>query len=385
MYKLTGYIDLAPNRPTFLIPVFTKSDTNTPYVQSMDEFCRIDDFFPYYDYERFDFIRESIRSIEADKGQGGVIAFRSHDGEIICGGTDSVFAFAELHKDSLADAPLLKMQLDRMTVEPLAEQYKDWQMVADACFATDSQKRSWIEGELHLYQSNEKIWKLINSKNKPKPPNQIPLLGVADPEVEDLIAVLSNPQYYDYVGWDLLWFGLKSKVPRDERVYFIANDWLYATLWSMTDISRARTVLIETLKYWRHLYVYRSFAPELSEFIAEIIQDGTFFSDQLRMPFSSLREALYIVSRYRQAGLYLPTVLHALADNYFSYSDTVTLLSELEEPSTGPEYIAEMAAGHEQLLQRVADRIAIFEGEEFVDDFHRTWGPFINKVGAGNG
>lgn len=75
MYKLDGYLDLAPGRATLLIPVFTKRGINTPFVQNMDEFFQIEDFSPYYYCDEFDFVKEQ-RGLEADIGQGGIVAFR---------------------------------------------------------------------------------------------------------------------------------------------------------------------------------------------------------------------------------------------------------------------------------------------------------------------
>lgn len=58
MYRITGYLDLAPDRPSPLILIFARGQVNIPYAKSMDEFYQIDEFFPYFDCEEFDFITE---------------------------------------------------------------------------------------------------------------------------------------------------------------------------------------------------------------------------------------------------------------------------------------------------------------------------------------
>jgi hypothetical protein len=73
VFRVSGYIDLADGAPGMLIPAFAKDGTNTPYVQSMDEFYDIEDFFAYYQYENYSFVSEGLL-IEAEIGGAGLIA-----------------------------------------------------------------------------------------------------------------------------------------------------------------------------------------------------------------------------------------------------------------------------------------------------------------------
>ena len=375
MYRLSGYLDLAPGRPTLLIPVFTLQGMNTPYVQSMDEFYQIEDFFPYYHCEEFDLVSED-RFLEADVGQGGVIAFRFPDGRIFHGGIDELYEVADVRTNLFAEAPFLKMQLDRISVCPLAEQYKNWELVANTFFETVEQRTLWVQGELLLFQNNDKIWKQINAKTKPTPPKSLSV-DFNNTDDEELILLLSDPQYYEYVGWEKLWLQLRSRLPRDERVYFVANDWLYALFASVAEIRRTRKVFVENLAYWR-----MTSEPDqrLVEFLSEIIGDGMFFSDDLGMPFSSLIAALEVIGRGRNFERYIVALLRSLATNYFSYAQTQKLLSELDELVARPEDFMEIATNYRGLLKSVRDRLSIYEGEDLVKDFDETWGAAVTLL-----
>jgi hypothetical protein len=59
VFKVFGYLDFAPDRPGVMVPVFSNIGTNIPYVQSLDEFYQIEEFFPYFQYEEFGFVSES--------------------------------------------------------------------------------------------------------------------------------------------------------------------------------------------------------------------------------------------------------------------------------------------------------------------------------------
>ena len=376
MYKLHGYLDLAPGRPALLIPVFTKKGINTPFVQSMDEFFQIEDFSPYYYCDEFDYVNE-LRVLEADIGQGGVLAFRFPGGEIFFGGIDQLFEAVESQPDHfLAGAPLLKMQLERITVADLPEQYGNWQLVANTFFETQGQRDLWLDGELQLYQNNDKIWKRINAKNKPEPAKRL-TIDPSELDTEELITVLSDPKYYEFVGWEELWLQLKSRLPRDERVCLIANDWLYHTLvGALSDIGRTRKVFVEVLAYWR-----TTADPDqrFIEFLSEIIGDGSFFSDELRIPFSSLVAALQVIGRNKKSDGYISALLRALETNYFSYTQTEKLLSDLEELIASPKDIAEIAGNYADVLRGVRAKLSIFEGEELVQNFDATWATAIGR------
>jgi hypothetical protein len=370
VYRLSGYLDLAPDRPTLLVPIFTRKGMNTPYVQSMDEFYQIEDFFPYYHCEEFDVVGES-RSLEADVGQGGVLAMRFPTGRIFFGGVDELYDLNEFRSNLFADAPLLKMQLDRIVVCTLAQQYENWELVAKTYFETEEQRNLWIQGEMALFQSNDSIWKRINAKSRPAPPKSLSVEANIDDE--ELISLLSDPQYYGYANWESLWLTLKSRLPRDERVYFIANDWLFA-IFASSEMGRTRRIFVESLAYWKLVL-----EPDqrLIEFLSEIIGDGSFFSDDLGMPFSSLMSALQVVGRSKTTDRYMAALLRSLATNYFSYSQTRRLLADLNELVTRSEDIWEIALNYRDLLAEVRRRLSIFEGEDEVTEFDDRWGAAI--------
>jgi hypothetical protein len=330
VFKVFGYLDFAPDRPGVMVPVFSKIGTNIPYVQSLDEFYQIEEFFPYFQYEEFGFVSES-RVFEADVGEGGLIAFRSPAQEIICGGTDAVLFYLENKEYELEKAPLLKLQLLRIANAPLAQQYEIWRLAAERYFENKDQQAHWLDAELLTHQSNDRIWKRIKDKKSysgPKHPSMAQKMRAVDPsDPEQRIVLLSDPQYYDFVGWDLEWFILKSQLPVDERVYLIANDWLYAVFSSNIEIAKTKNVLADVLKYWRSVGVVDD---QFLEFLIELLQSGSFFSDELGLSNSALLAALYIIERNSHPD-YIAVLLSVLGGNYFPEQMMEALLLRLND------------------------------------------------------
>jgi hypothetical protein len=186
------------------------------------------------------------------------------------------------------------------------------------------------------------------------------------------MTVLSNPKYYEYAGWDLLWFKTREKCPLDERIYLIANYWLYANCDSKSELSNLRNILIETLRYWRT--VRSSDDTKFAEFIIEIMEDGSFFSDQLRIPFSSLIAGLDVISLSLSHGDYIFALLLALANNYYPYDELEKLLLDLERGTfDGSDIYREVVNSHYLLMERILEKVTIFEGEDAVVAFNKRW------------
>src|SRR6185437_13718300 len=233
-----------------LVPVFVKDGANTPYVQSMDEFYDVEDFFPYYQYEHFSFVSESLL-IESEIGRAGLVAFRTPlNGNVWCGDVIEAVQYLNLHAAELDGTPLLKLQLLRTSNAPLAQQYEAWREVSEAYFKSPQQRARWLDAELLSYQNEDKIWERINSKKKQaKRPLVADRMESVDPEYR--FSILSDPQTFECFDWELEWFKLKDQLPTDERVFALANDWLYSTFASNLEIGRTKNVLAETLRFWR--------------------------------------------------------------------------------------------------------------------------------------
>jgi hypothetical protein len=403
VFKVSGYIEFAGDTPGMMVPMFAKIGTNTPYVQSMDEFYDIEDFFAYYQYENFAFISEG-RTIEAEVGQAGLIAFRTYFGEIWCGNAPQAVEYLNLQTTDLDHAPLLKLQLLRLSNAPLAQQYEAWRNAADKYFKSSRQRARWIDAELLSYQSDERVWNRINAK---KGERRKSIYLVADKlksvDPEHRFEVLSNPQYFDFSDWELEWFKLKEQLPSDERVHLLANDWLYYIFSSNLEVVRTKNVFAESIRFWR---LQHSSDDQLADFLLELIRSGQFFSDELSFSFSSLLAALDVVQHDLPHEDYISLLLTILASNYFSAVQSEALLARIEEvaqpikvlasdfwpsrPSgvvdeSGREMVTleswkDVAAGHQDILEMVFNRIGLLdEKEAVVRTFVKKWKPLLRS------
>lgn len=406
VFKVAGYLEFADDAPGMLVPIFAKLGTNTPYVQSMDEFCEIEDFFAYYQYENFSFISES-RTIEAEIGRAGLIAFRTPLGEIWCGEAPRAIEYLNLQTTDLDHAPLLKLQLLRLSNAPLAQQYEAWRDASDRYFKSSRQRARWLDAELLSHQSDDRIWNRINAK---KADTHKKMHFIADrfrsEDPEHRFEVLANPQHFDFSDWEVEWFKLKQQLPADERVHLLANEWLYYIFSSNLEIIRTKNVFAETLRFWRLLH---SRDDQLADFLLELIRSGQFFSDELAFSFSSLLAALDLVQRDLPDEDYIALLLEILARNYFSSAQAETLLARVEDVAQPKRVLAsdlsplsrwlragvvgqsdsemvtlevwkDVAAAHQDLLEIVLNRIALLdEKEPVVSTFIRKWKPLLGS------
>jgi hypothetical protein len=383
-----------------LVPVFVKDGTNTPYVQSMDEFYDIEDFFAYYQYENFPFVSEHV-AVEAEIGRAGLIAFRKPLGEIWCGDVGEAIEYLNLREADLDDTPLLKLQLLRILNAPLAEQYAVWRKASERYFKSARQRAHWLDAELLGYQSNDRVWNRINSKRVER---RAKLHSVADRfesvDPERRFAVLSNPAYFEFSDWEIEWFKLKEQLPTDERVYLLANEWLYSVFASNREIGRTNNVFAESLRFGR---TRDDLDDQFADFISELLRSGQFFSDDLALSFPSLLAALDLTERFLPDEDYIALLLQVLADNYFSSFQTQTLLTRLNNVARPKRVLVsdlglfasrklgdseiitlevwkDVAASHQELLKVVLNRMTLLdESEPVVRSFIRKWKPLLGS------
>jgi hypothetical protein len=238
-----------------------------------------------------------------------------------------VLSYLNLHEADLDQTPLLKLQLLRISNAPLALQYEVWRTASQRYFKSSSQRANWLDAELLMYQSNERIWNRINARKierRAKGHFIVDRFESVDPEHR--FAVLSNPEHFHFVDWEIEWFKLKEQLPTDERVYLLANDWLYSVFASNLEIGRTRNVFSESLRFSRTL---TDRDDQFADFLSELIGSGQFFSDDLALSFNSLLAALDLIRRYLSEEDYIALLLQVLAANYFSYLQTQTLLDQL--------------------------------------------------------
>ncbi|MBJ7405691.1 MAG: hypothetical protein JHD07_21250 [Bradyrhizobium sp.] len=365
----------------------------------MDEHYHIEEFFPYYQYERFDFVDES-RSLFADVGKVGLVAFRSVEGDIWCGEPHGTNDYLKQHAATLDEFPLLKLQLLRIARAPLAQQYEAWRSTSEKYFTAASQKTHWLEAELLSFQSTDKIWNRIRSKELPKDaPQSLVSDETAAMDAEELFGVLSDPENFEVGGWDVVWFKLKDMLPIDERIYHLANEWLFAVLGSNLAVGRTRHVLAEALRFWRSVG-YDGDKTQFSEFILELIRSGEFFSDELGLSFSSVMAGLELGGYELSDEDYLAMLLQVLAEHYFSAAQTEALLLHIEGVAQ-PEKVSaadiwparpagefiwveawkDAAAKNQRALKAVLDRLHLLDSKlPGVRAFRRKWKPLLQMA-----
>jgi hypothetical protein len=209
--------------------------------------------------------------------------------------------------------------------------------------------------------------------------------------------VLSNPQYFEYVDWEIEWIKLKEQVPADERVYFLANDWLYAVFGSNLEIGRTKNVLAESLRFWR---TQHNQDGQFVEFLLELIRSGQFFSDELALSFLSLMAALDLMKRELSDEDYLAVLMQVIAQNYFSNSQTESLLDRIDEAaqpkrvltsefwpaySSSPagEFVIleswkDVAVNHQDFIRAVLNRVVLLDDRSPIAlAFKKKWQPLV--------
>jgi len=67
MFKLILSLDIADGRPGMLVPLFSSSTTNMPYVQQMDEFLLVKEMVPFLDYENYPIILHEVRVVSSSR------------------------------------------------------------------------------------------------------------------------------------------------------------------------------------------------------------------------------------------------------------------------------------------------------------------------------
>ena len=110
MFKVTGLIDVAPQTPSVLIPIFSQSASNEPFMQTMDEYYYVTRFTPFFKLEEYP-ICVPDQQYSTDIGQLGLIAFRSTDRTIWCGNVADVISCMKNMGGKIPGAPLLTLQL----------------------------------------------------------------------------------------------------------------------------------------------------------------------------------------------------------------------------------------------------------------------------------
>jgi hypothetical protein len=305
-------MDLSGGAPSLLVPIFSYSRSNVPYVQSMDEFLLIRSFSPFYDAEEFELISMSSE-LSVDVDQPGIIAFRENCGRIFAGNIESVFSYYEEHLNHDGGSPLLRMQIGRLVEESRAKQYDLIKAVGVSFFRSEKQKEFWVDSGLMILQKEKSFWDVINqSRDKKKKLKIEPIKSHWDRE--QLIAALSQSRYYSYSNWSNLWFSLLRIAPNDERVLEVAKKWLYSQVSGDSAPSGARDVLCAVIDLSHFSAAYDD---SLYEFLSDIVSSHHIFSDELRVPFRILRKILDFIGDRAQFMEHAELIYNLIAESFY--------------------------------------------------------------------
>jgi hypothetical protein len=114
IYRLIGLLNPSFSETSFLIPYFSREDTNITYVQSLDDTYCIQDFCPY-DIDRFVGHRSHLptRGIHRTTGKPGVLGFAFSAEEFACGTPLELRSMLDQQFVRLSDVPFVQLEVAR--------------------------------------------------------------------------------------------------------------------------------------------------------------------------------------------------------------------------------------------------------------------------------
>lgn len=265
-YRSVSIIDLQNGKPGMLIPVFITEKSNLPYVQEMDEFMRVFDMVPFFDYDRYSVIPSS-KDFTVQTGDGGLIAFRSYDGEIIQGDIPIIFKYIEENRIFIKNCPTLDIQIQRIEAANLSSSYLAWEAVALSAFKNPEVRKFWLSAEYHTFKKLKSIWESIDTT--PEPIDYGPFTTVeiiSEFSTEYLIRWLSDSTNFHLDRWIQIWRNVLSRTPFDIRMIEIGTEWLYYMHAEQEEISKIKEVLYIVLEYWSNeIHMDSSIAEYVSD------------------------------------------------------------------------------------------------------------------------
>ncbi len=245
------FLDISEGNPGVLIPLLSSPNTNLPYVQQMDEYLQVKEVVPFLEYENYPLIPfEYSHTITV--GDKGLIAFRSYDGNIVCGNVSEILAYIAKHQEAIANIPILQSQLNRIESAELNPSYDIWRAVADTVFYEKDQIKFWVDSELHLFQKQKKIWSEIDplEPDEPKASESGIYGSISNYSDEYLVRWLSNRSNFGKSDWTKIWHFVNERTPFDDRVPEVALNWIFQRGGEEQENSGIKSIVFALLERW---------------------------------------------------------------------------------------------------------------------------------------
>lgn len=268
-FKIDILIDLSPDTPGMLVPIFKIDGSNLPYVQEMNDSFEVYDMQPYILADSYEYTIP-VGKTETDIGEKGVIAFRSFDNSIFTGTLSEVLAYRDKNLENIASVALLDLQLARVCGEPIAALYDKMRRTSETYF-DDKTARSWVAGELALQQKNRGIWDNINSLNSNKEDNEEFLIKSNQHSFEYLFRWLTKNIHNK--NWNSVWLRAFKINPFDERMSMIAREWLTSRMNDGYDIAEIKVLLYSYLECRKIFPTEDDFPEVLTEYLSFRMHD----------------------------------------------------------------------------------------------------------------
>ncbi|HEX3708379.1 MAG TPA: hypothetical protein VHV56_00680 [Pseudolabrys sp.] len=233
----------------------------------MDEFLQIREVIPFLEYENYPIVlAENQRPISI--GDNGLIAFRSFDGEIICGDFNEVLQYVSAHKESLANNPILKSQLNRIEATELSPSYDVWRAVAGQVFESEKQQAFWVDSELQIFQKQKKIWTEIDTVDTETQRAAESGLGspISELSTEYIIQWLNYRPNFLARDWTMAWHYVNERMPFDDRLVQIALNWMFFIGAENQDLHQIKSILYGLLEREKST---NTEVPGLGEFLSD--------------------------------------------------------------------------------------------------------------------
>ncbi|MDP2355768.1 MAG: hypothetical protein Q8M31_06865 [Beijerinckiaceae bacterium] len=357
-FELCSFVDFAPGRPSLLVPIFSQQGSNAPFAQTMDEFYFVTNMTPFYSFEEYTNVAPTERRIIA-VGDAGLIGLRTHDMKVKTCTVEEIYRYWEQYESCLDSLPLLKAQLMRIVVSTdiKASLYSMFREVGKRYFSTQDQVRFWLEIEASFLPKAEKFWREQRNPISQKEKLLSDELG-SDFDVERLVGFLSLSSYYDLSDWSKYWFVLLSLSPSDERVIYLAQQWLYYLFADTERTVDGRSVFCAVVD---QIYVGYGIDEQFEEFLRDLVSESTIFGSPLDLPDKTIRRCLEILEVIMDQGDFARLMLGVLAENYLPRSIAERIVPRVVSKLEGPESISEDL--REQLLDNIIPKLRLYDDD----------------------
>jgi hypothetical protein len=296
MYNLMQYVDISDGNPGMLIPLFSSSSTNLPYVQEMDEYFQVKAMLPFLDYENYNLVTAE-RALTVGVNDRGLVAFRSADQSIFCGNVADVIRYFEASRELIRKSPHLYSQLGRIEGDQFTSMYENWGLVARESFESKVQQAFWLDSEVSLFQSQRQIWDEINSdKREENSGKRIGLKeGASRYSSEYLIRWLSDRNNFIYSDWVKVWLYVNEGNPFEQRLLDVAQRWLFFNQAEGGDLGEARSVLFTLL---HHARFSRGTFKDLGSFLSDELSESPYAIFYFLRPSELFANLLWFLGSY---------------------------------------------------------------------------------------